>query len=59
VLLPTKDEVLDDITLYWLTNSGASAARLYWENAGRDGVLHRPGHRLRREQDGRQEEENA
>jgi pimeloyl-ACP methyl ester carboxylesterase len=33
--LPTKDEVLDDITLYWLTNSGASAARLYWENMGR------------------------
>jgi len=32
---PTKDEVLDNITLYWLTNTGASAARLYWENAGR------------------------
>ncbi len=32
---PTKDDVLDDITLYWLTNSGASAGRLYWENAGR------------------------
>jgi len=32
---PTKDDVLDDITLYWLTNSGASAARLYWESAGR------------------------
>jgi pimeloyl-ACP methyl ester carboxylesterase len=32
---PTKDEVLDDITLYWLTNSGASSGRLYWENAGR------------------------
>ncbi|WP_415768558.1 epoxide hydrolase family protein [Pseudomonas sp. LB3P38] len=32
---PTKDEVLDDITLYWLTNSAASAARLYWENMGR------------------------
>jgi len=29
---PTKDEVLDDITLYWLTNSAVSAARLYWEN---------------------------
>ena len=29
---PTKDEVLDDFTLYWLTNSAASAARLYWEN---------------------------
>jgi pimeloyl-ACP methyl ester carboxylesterase len=33
--LPTKDDVLDNITLYWLTNTGASAARIYWENAGR------------------------
>lgn len=33
--LPTKDEVLDDFTLYWLTKSAASAARLYWENMGR------------------------
>src|SRR5262245_28240568 len=32
---PTKDDVLDDITLYWLTNSATSSARLYWENAGR------------------------
>lgn len=31
----TKDDVLDDITLYWLTNTGTSAARLYWENQGR------------------------
>ena len=30
--LLTKDEMLDDITLYWLTNSATSAARLYWEN---------------------------
>ncbi len=29
---PTKDEVLDNITLYWLTNSGTSSARIYWEN---------------------------
>jgi pimeloyl-ACP methyl ester carboxylesterase len=29
---PTKDELLDDITLYWLTNSAVSSARLYWEN---------------------------
>jgi len=29
---PTKEEVLDDITLYWLTNSAVSSARLYWEN---------------------------
>ncbi|WP_029918615.1 epoxide hydrolase family protein [Nevskia soli] len=27
----TYDEMLDDIMLYWLPNSGASAARLYWE----------------------------
>jgi len=36
---PTKDEVLDDITLYWLTNTGTSAARLYWENGGQSVVL--------------------
>jgi pimeloyl-ACP methyl ester carboxylesterase len=29
---PTRDEVLDNFTLYWLTNSSTSAARLYWEN---------------------------
>jgi pimeloyl-ACP methyl ester carboxylesterase len=29
---PTRDDVLDDFTLYWLTGSAASAARLYWEN---------------------------
>jgi pimeloyl-ACP methyl ester carboxylesterase len=29
----TRDEVLDNITLYWITNTGASAARLYWEGA--------------------------
>jgi pimeloyl-ACP methyl ester carboxylesterase len=33
---PTRDEVLDDFTLYWLTNSAASSARIYWENRGRD-----------------------
>jgi hypothetical protein len=33
--VPTKDDVLDDITLCWLTNSGASSARLYWENGAR------------------------
>jgi pimeloyl-ACP methyl ester carboxylesterase len=30
----TRDDVLDDITLYWLTGTGVSAARLYWENKG-------------------------
>jgi hypothetical protein len=28
----SRDDVLDDITLYWLTNTGVSSARLYWEN---------------------------
>jgi pimeloyl-ACP methyl ester carboxylesterase len=28
----TRDDVLDNITLFWLTNTGISAARLYWEN---------------------------
>lgn len=36
---PTKDEVLDDITLYWLTNTATSAARLYWENGARGSVI--------------------
>ncbi len=27
----TRDQILDNIMLYWLTNTGASAARLYWE----------------------------
>ncbi|RZT39272.1 epoxide hydrolase family protein [Cupriavidus agavae] len=28
----TRDDVLDNITLYWLTRTGVSSARLYWEN---------------------------
>ena len=36
---PTKDEVLDNFTLYWLTNSATSSARLYWENGGRGIVV--------------------
>jgi pimeloyl-ACP methyl ester carboxylesterase len=28
----TRDDVLDNITLYWLTNTAISSARLYWEN---------------------------
>jgi pimeloyl-ACP methyl ester carboxylesterase len=27
----TRDDVLDNVTLFWLTNTGVSAARLYWE----------------------------
>jgi pimeloyl-ACP methyl ester carboxylesterase len=30
----TRDDLLDNITLYWLTNTGVSSARLYWENKG-------------------------
>jgi pimeloyl-ACP methyl ester carboxylesterase len=30
----TRDEILDNITLYWLTNTGVSASRLYWEYGG-------------------------
>jgi len=30
----SPDEVLDDITLYWLTNTAASAGRIYWEYGG-------------------------
>src|SRR3712207_7198381 len=30
----TRDHVLDNITLYWLTGTGASAARSYWEAYG-------------------------
>jgi pimeloyl-ACP methyl ester carboxylesterase len=32
----TRDHILDNITLYWLTASGASAARSYWEAYGPD-----------------------
>ena len=28
----SRDDVLDNVTLYWLTNTGVSSARLYWEN---------------------------
>jgi pimeloyl-ACP methyl ester carboxylesterase len=28
----TRDNILDNVTLYWLTGTGAAAARMYWEN---------------------------
>jgi hypothetical protein len=28
----TRDEILDNLTLTWLTNTGVSSARIYWEN---------------------------
>jgi pimeloyl-ACP methyl ester carboxylesterase len=36
---PSKGDVLDNITLYWLTNTASSAARLYWENGARGSVI--------------------
>ena len=36
---PSKDDVLDNITLYWLTNTATSSARLYWENGARGSVI--------------------
>src|SRR5262245_28341291 len=34
-----RDDVLDNVTLYWLTSTATSAARLYWETAGQSVVL--------------------
>jgi pimeloyl-ACP methyl ester carboxylesterase len=28
----TRDQILDNVTLYWLTNTGVSSGRLYWDN---------------------------
>jgi pimeloyl-ACP methyl ester carboxylesterase len=33
---PTRDDVLDNFSLYWLTNTVASSARIYWENRGQN-----------------------
>jgi pimeloyl-ACP methyl ester carboxylesterase len=37
--LLTRDEMLDDVTLYWLTNTAASSARIYWETSGQSVLL--------------------
>lgn len=37
--LLARDEVLDDITLYWVTGTATSAARLYWETRGKSVLL--------------------
>jgi hypothetical protein len=29
----TRDDILDNITMYWLTNTAISSARLYWDTA--------------------------
>ena len=39
----TRDRILDNITLYWLTNTATSAARLYWENFRASLLPSRPG----------------
>ena len=33
----TRDQLLDNVMLYWLTGTGASSARLYWQSFGRGG----------------------
>ena len=38
----TRDDILDNITLYWLTNTAISSARLYWENRGGKGGFFDP-----------------
>jgi hypothetical protein len=35
----SRDDVLDNITLYWLTDTGASSSRLYWEAGRNPGLL--------------------
>jgi pimeloyl-ACP methyl ester carboxylesterase len=37
--LLTKDDFLDNVTLYWLTNTATSSARLYWETGGQSVIL--------------------
>jgi pimeloyl-ACP methyl ester carboxylesterase len=32
---PTRDDVLDNFSLYWLTNTAGSSSRIYWENRGK------------------------
>jgi pimeloyl-ACP methyl ester carboxylesterase len=39
----TRDHILDNITLYWLTGTGASAARSYWEDALARAQIHASG----------------
>jgi len=39
----TRDDVLDNVTITWLTNTGISGARLYWENWGKLGYFNAKG----------------
>ena len=45
----TRDDILDNITLYWLTNTAISSARLYWENQAQPSSPPRRRHPGRRE----------
>jgi pimeloyl-ACP methyl ester carboxylesterase len=38
----TRDDILDNVTLYWLTNTAVSSARLYWESRGGKGGFFDP-----------------
>jgi pimeloyl-ACP methyl ester carboxylesterase len=39
----TRDDILDNITIAWLTNTAISGARLYWENWGKFGYFNAKG----------------
>src|SRR6201996_5169605 len=39
----TRDDVLDNVTITWLTNTALSGARLYWENWGKVGYFNAKG----------------
>ncbi|HVU94384.1 MAG TPA: epoxide hydrolase [Puia sp.] len=39
----TRDDILDNITITWLTNTGISGARLYWEYFGKGGYFNAKG----------------
>ena len=39
----TRDDILDNITIAWLTNTALSSARLYWENWGKVGFFNAKG----------------
>jgi pimeloyl-ACP methyl ester carboxylesterase len=39
----TRDDILDNITITWLTNTAISGARLYWENWGKLGYFNAKG----------------
>src|SRR3954449_3438423 len=36
---PSTEDVVYNMTLYWLTNAATSAARLYWENGAKGSVI--------------------